>query len=310
MIRLQKILLPTDFSAGANEALYHALYLAQKYGAELHLLHVVVIHKDDPYNPAHHFPDDEEIHAKLRQLAQDRMTSTVADQATSEVTIRRVQRRDISAGPGIVAYAEEADIDLIVLNAHGQRGLARLLLGSVASEVVRTAKCPVLSIRERTAPHPLDANKKILIPVDFSEHATEAIRVGRHIAEIYDASLQLLHVLEQPLHPAFYNMGATSIKDLQPDIEDRAKKALRDAYAATRGPEVPVETHILEGRAAQQVPRFANDDGADLILISSHGLSGIPDYLLGNVAEKVLRHAQAPVLVVKAFGKSIVEDGS
>ena len=73
MIQLRKILFPTDFSPCADQALDHALHLAQQYQAELHMLHAIVLHEDDPHNPAHHFPNLNEIHKRLQDLAHEKM---------------------------------------------------------------------------------------------------------------------------------------------------------------------------------------------------------------------------------------------
>lgn len=299
MIRIQKILFPTDFSPSASQALNHAVYLAQKYRAELHMLHVIVLHQDDPYNPEHHFPDLESIHARVRELAAQQMTASVEQQEMADLVIKRTQRREVSAAPAIVEYAEEQDIDLIVMGTHGRRGVRHLLVGSVTEEVVRMAPCAVLSVRSKGEPRPLSEIRHVLAPVDFSEDSQEALRVARNVAANYEADLQVLHVWENVVHPAFYNMGAMSIKDIQPDIEERTMKAMRDLYTATEGRNVRVEYFAVEGHAAREIVHFAEEHESDIIVISTHGLTGMNHFLLGSVSEKVVRRAPCPVLVVK-----------
>lgn len=303
-MQIRKILFPTDFSETANLALAHALYLAEKYDAELHMLHVVVLHAEDPHNPAHHFPDEREIHEKLRDLAQKRMDEATVEYAAKDLSIRHVQRRSVSAAPAIVEYAEEEDIDLVVMGTHGRRGIRHLLIGSVAEEVVRLAPCPVLSVHGAKARKPLSAMTHVLAPVDFSEHSKVALQTARHTAASYEADLQILHVLENVIHPAFYNMGAVSIKDLQPDIEERSKAAMLELFEETDGPDVRTEYFTREGHAARTIVRFAQEQDTDLIVISTHGLTGVEHFLLGSVAEKVVRRAACPVLVVKAFERA------
>lgn len=305
MIRIQKILLPTDFSASADQALAHALYLAHKYDAELHMLHVIVLHEDDPHNPAHHFPDRELIHQKLQQLARDHMSASFQAQDVEDLVIHQVQRREISAAPAIVAYAEEEDVDLIIMGTHGRRGIRHLLVGSVTEEVVRTAPCAVLSVRGTGAPRPLSATQHVLAPIDFSKSSQEALLVARNVAANYEADLQLLHVIEETLHPAFYNMGVMSIRDLQPDIEERTRKALEQAFARTQGREVRTEYFTVEGHAAREIVRFADEHDTDIIVIATHGLTGVEHFMLGSVTEKIVRRAPCPVLVIKTK-KSLV----
>ncbi len=77
MLRINKILYPTDFSRCANQVFPRALSLAKEYKAELHMLHAIVLNEDDPYNPAYHFPDVDEIHTKLEEFAIDKMDSVI-----------------------------------------------------------------------------------------------------------------------------------------------------------------------------------------------------------------------------------------
>jgi nucleotide-binding universal stress UspA family protein len=205
----------------------------------------------------------------------------------------------VSAAPSIVDYATETGIDLIVMGTHGRRGVRHLLVGSVTEEVVRLAPCAVLSVRMQTDPKPLSAVRNVLAPVDFSEHSRDALGVARDVAGSYGARLQLFHVWEDVLHPAFYNMGAMSIKDLQPDIEDRTIGALQELLAETPGPAVETDFHTTEGHAAREIVDFAVENATDLIVIATHGLTGVEHFLLGSVAEKVVRRAPCPVLVVK-----------
>ncbi len=306
MLNVRKILLPTDFSETASHALTYALYLAHKYQAELHMLHVTVFLSEDPHNPAHHFPDQEAIYQKLEAIAERDMEAQIPEGAGEELTIIRAHRRNLSAAPAIVDYAEEQDIDLIVMGTHGRRGLPRILIGSVAEEVIRHAPCPVLAIRKPEEKEVPTHIKQILVPIDFSEHSREALTVAREIAEAYDAAIQMLHVLEEIVHPAFYGIAAKSLHDIYPNIEEEAVEAMMRFYAETDGPEVPVTYHVFEGRAGRDIPRFAEKHASDLIVISTHGLTGLDHLLIGSVAERVVRRAPCPVLVLKSFRRSLL----
>lgn len=299
MLRLNKILFPTDFSPSAEHALSHALYLAHRYGAELHMLNVLVPHEEDPNNPEHQFPSREQVIEKLRTFASEQERTAQHPEAFEHLVIRQVQRREISAAMAIVAYAEEEAIDLVVMGTHGRRGVRHLLAGSVTEEVVRLAPCAVLSVRARQTPQILGSIRKVLAPVDFSDDSCEAVTVALDIASGYGADVQLLHVWENVLHPAFYNMGATSIKDLQPDIEERTLNALSELVDRANGFSGNATVHAVEGHAAREIVRFAEEHDTDLVVIATHGLTGLDHFLLGSVSEKVVRRAHCPVLVVK-----------
>lgn len=305
MIRVGKILFPTDFSEASMRALPHALYLARQYGAELHMLHAVVLHRDDPYNPAHHFPEVAAIEEHLEHQATQRMRNALEDRSDLP-EIKQVYRRNVSAAPAIVSYAEEEDVDLIVMSTHGRRGMRHLLIGSVTEEVIRLAPCSVLSIRADSPP--AREVQHVLAPTDFSEPADHALRVARYIADAYDAEVQLLHVLEDVIHPAFYQMGATSIHDLSPDIEKRAAKRLREVFEAAEGPDVKAEAFVVEGHAGRDIARFADHHGSDLIVISTHGLADDQPILVGSVAERIVRRSKVPVLVVKTYGRPLLDE--
>lgn len=146
-LTVARILVPTDFSETADAALQYAKVLAGQLGASLHLLHVF----SNPYEVAAYAPD---VYAPLppsmRERAIDEAKECLETRLNSEDEERFHGTRAIVSGltaPQIVKYADENAIDLIVMGTHGRRGVAHLLLGSVAEHVVRTAACPVLTVR-------------------------------------------------------------------------------------------------------------------------------------------------------------------
>lgn len=306
MLRIERILFPTDFFPCADQALEHAIYLSRRYGAELHALHAVVLHADDPHNFAAHVKGLEEAQLRVEELAGTRMREAFHDRDAADVRVVTERRRGFSAADVILDYADEKEVDLVVMGTHGRRGLGHLFLGSVAEEVVRLATCPVLTIRERRAALTAESVNRVLVPFDFSRHATEALRYAREIATTYGASLDLVHVVEQVLHPEFYEAAGMNVSAALPEIERRARKELARLIEETPGPEVESEIHVIEGRAARDVVEFARGRDSDLIVIATHGLTGIRHLLLGSVAEKVVRTAPCPVLTVKPFGRSLL----
>jgi nucleotide-binding universal stress UspA family protein len=229
--------------------------------------------------------------------------------SASPVRFEPVVVRDIAAAPAIVTYAQEQDIDLIVMGTHGRRGIRRLLLGSTAEEVVRTAPCPVLTTRPPETPAAaLDGINAILVPVDFSRHARTALRHAKALAALYHTRLDLLHVIEEQMHPAFYNTGVWSIYDVVPNIEGKALEELETFYEETKGPRIDAAYHVRHGQAAHEIAVFAREQDSDLVVMATHGLRGLEHFLLGSVAEKVVRRSPVPVFTVKAFGKTLVPD--
>ena len=306
MLALKTVLFATDFSRLADAALDHALALVQQHGAVLHMLHAVVLHADDPNDPAHHFPDAEEIRVRLEQIAEDRMANQLEARRLAEPDVVRAQRRGISTAPVILEYAEEIDADVIVMSTHGRRGLSHALLGSVTEEVVRLSRCPVLTIRGRPGASTPPRVEHVLVPVDFSGHSEGAVRHAREICRAYGARMHLLHVFEQPVMPEVYlGGGPAALLDFS-RLEGSLREALL-AVATRAGADVESEIHVREGPAVGGILEAAREIPADVIIIATHGLGGLTHVLLGSVTEKVVRRADCPVLTIKTFGKSLVE---
>jgi nucleotide-binding universal stress UspA family protein len=179
-----------------------------------------------------------------------------------------------------------------------------LLFGSVAEAVLQKATCPVLTAKvpqamtaeegrpEGTAPWPL---KTILHPTDFSEDSEAAFRLARGLARDHHARLVLLHVTVLPdLAYRGYGAPGTTLQEGEylADVREELEKL-------DPGPDVTTERRLREGETSDEILRAAADSGADLIVMGTHGRSGLRHLLLGSVADKVVRQAHCPVLTVR-----------
>ena len=144
-IQIQRILLPTDFSNYSAAATQYACELATRFNAELHILHTLEHHLSS--TPAFGFGLDLPTFVSESRAAAEKKLAGIIDAGWS--TGRSVVRSIFEGSPRveIVRYAREANIDLIVLSTHGRTGLSHVMIGSVAENVVRTAPCPVLTVR-------------------------------------------------------------------------------------------------------------------------------------------------------------------
>jgi nucleotide-binding universal stress UspA family protein len=138
MINLKHVLVATDFSPPSRAALAYARALARTFGASLHVLHVA---ENSFLRPTP--SDPHAIVAAKRRALHD----LIADQDGASSAVRTVVEVSDDAADAIVAYARAEPIDLVVVGTHGRSGVAQLLVGSVAERVVRTAPCPVLTVR-------------------------------------------------------------------------------------------------------------------------------------------------------------------
>ncbi|MCG8469432.1 MAG: universal stress protein [Gemmatimonadetes bacterium] len=280
---MNRILIATDFSPHAEAALGHAVAFARAFDAELHILNVQV-----PYGPTSPlvdaFPEEKEAREALRSLWFD------------GVRLVPALERGIAAAPTIMTYADDHDVDLIVMGSHGRRGVRRLLLGSVTEEVLRGGRWPMLTVHEaETGRDDSTTYRKILLPVDFSPRTEGQLGVATDLAHRFSAEIELLHVVDPPIVPELYG----PIGPLAVDLKATTGRALGrlDELADTVGDELTVSKEIVVGRSVHEIEHKAAD--ADLIVMPTHGYRGFDRIMLGSVTEGVLRRAKCPVLVLK-----------
>ncbi len=300
MLTIQRILVPTDLSAGAEEALRHAAFLADWYDAELHLLNVVGRHMHRYEEMRARFPyDGEALDRVLQPEGGVERHLPVHD----ELAIVQEQVEHASPPTVIAEYAEANDVDLIVMGTRGRRGVDRLLMGSVAEEVVRTTACPVLTVLDGLEVAPGQAFRRILVPVDFSEPSRLAIDHATELAGTYGAEVDLLHVVEEVSLPTAY--GVEPIGFAVPEIVDNSEKALARMAEEEIGYE-HVAVEVRPGYPSTTILDYVDERNVDLVVIATHGRTGLDRLLMGSVAEKVVRRASCPVFTVKHRGRSLV----
>ncbi|MEM6784131.1 MAG: universal stress protein [Bacteroidota bacterium] len=289
MLKIDRLLFPTDHSDCADSALGHAVALAALYDAELHVLTAL---DDDDLDDLVDDDDLDEVAQLLRR--HDR------------VRIVRVAELGSSAADVILDYTAHASIDLVVMATHGRRGVAHLLHGSVAERVVREAPCPVLTLR-CDAPM-LDADdttdNRILVPFDFSSRSRYALDYAADLARAFHAELDLVHIVSDAMWPDVYGYDA-GVANTEV-LLTRARTALDRLVGELRASGVSARAHVDVGFPATTLADIAAERGADLIVMASHGLTGLKRLLLGSVAENTVRLAPCPVLVVKPFGTSLL----
>jgi len=306
MIKIKRILFPTDFSVCAGQALKHAVFFAQKYKAELHLFHAITMFEDQAEILSHELSDTEKLIEEHKVIADVKLNEFVEQYGSKDFNVVKSLVKGISAAPAVLEYASDNDIDLIVLGTTGRRGLGHLFMGSVAEEIVRLSTCPVFTVRESEKAKPIKAYNNILVPVDFSDYSVKAIAYAKEIAAAYDSQLQILHIIEEKAHPAYSLSGKSSIFDLVPNIEEESRKKIEKLIKESSGPKVKSVIDIQGGNASSDIIKFASENFSDLIVIATHGLTGIQHLLLGSVTEKVVRMAPCPVVTIKPFGKSLI----
>jgi len=299
MLSINRILWPTDLSTGAGQAFPHAAALAAWHEAELHILNVQEGGGAVREEMTEQFPLSSGALANLLGAADS------PSHPVDLTALKMVQEQVSGEAPAeaIVSYADDHDMDLVVMGTHGRRGLQRLLIGSVAEEVLRTASCPVLTVRAGEDGVPAWNVRNILAPIDFSEMSKGAVQHAKELALTYGAKITLLHAVEEIMYPSAYGMEMADVPG--PEVVDRVEANLADIARDEIGYE-HVEVASKIGYAPSSILDYAAENEVDLIVIATHGRSGIERLLLGSVTERVVRRASVPVFVVKSFGKSLL----
>ena len=288
-----KILCPIDFSPGAQLAMRVAVRIAVAHDAELVLANVW-------YLPAFAYAADSSVPSDAVQLMIDDSERGLA-QARREAEAlgaRRVTTTLVTGLPWdqlVGLLRGDPAYDLVVMGTRGRTGFARVLLGSVTEQVVRHAPCPVLTVRDQDD---AGAFRHVLCPVDFSDDARRAVDLAAGLAAPDGAGIALLHVVELPVSYS----GEPLLPGLIEDLDRRASAGLEQWAAELRARvAVPVTTQSRIGRpGAQILAALDRDPSFDLVVMGSHGRTGVRRLLLGSVAEQVIRHAGAPVLVARS----------
>ena len=300
MQALNHILVPSDFSRYADNASMHAVMLARQYDAKITLLHVVTVHDEDPYNPAQNFPHIEEYYAHMEQSAGENLAASAKKDPLAGLNIERVILRGYSPSETICNYAEKHNVDLIAMGTHGRQALAHFFLGSVAEKVVHNAPCPVLTtkIKDDGGLNVVNSYKRLLVPIDFSEQSQQALDFAIQLMP-NNGKLDIVHVIEAEIHPAYYAADETSLFDFMPHLQQQTTESLQK-IAQERVPDhLETDFIVLEGSIARNLADYAEDNEVDAVVMGTHGNNALEQILVGSVANRLIRKAHCPVITVK-----------
>jgi nucleotide-binding universal stress UspA family protein len=287
----KRILAATDFSPTAAKATAFASSLARSFEAHLHVLHAAIL-LEDPHLESHRRSQLNELLSSTDDARRTVLEESYEAEHGIDITPHLV--RGIAPGEVIVESSGTLGCDLIVMGTHGRRGISHLFLGSVAERVVRTSVAPVITVRGDAVIDP-DGISKILVPHDFSDASSDAIRRASEWATALEASLTLLHVVEPLVYPEFYALDLSS-DDIMDRLTERSSNALEGAAQELTG--VDVDVVVKTGNAAETIVDIADSGEFGLVVMATRGLSGLEHVLLGSVAEAVLRRCRAPLLSI------------
>ena len=315
MQHLKQIVVPVDFSTASRNAAQMGAELAKKVGATLRLIHVNDV---PPYASSDQAMmisglTFHEYSADATQKRLDELTREVSEAHGVEVVSRRLEG---AAGSEIVREVNGIDpanprATLVMIPTHARKGVPRLLLGSVAEKVVRKSECPVLTFQSAEGPIDLTKIERVHVPLDLSDVGSSCLDVAAGWCRHFDASLELVHVLEDlssipsiewSVHPD------QTPTEYYRKAEKSSLESLAEAAQASVGESVSTDFCVRYGFVADEIVENAKEKKADLIITSTHGYSGFRRLILGSVAERLVRTAPCPLLVVRPLGEPTDED--
>lgn len=299
-----RILLPTDGSTHAMAAAEHALALSRAFDATVHVLGVADIDRAAGLFDAGGVGEAflERVRAETETAVERTAALAAADDPVETAVV------DGDPADAIADYATEADPDAIVMGTHGRRGITRFVAGSVTERVLRTATVPVFTVRrpdgedrpegaEPTvgAAGEVPTYERVLVPTDGSETAERAVDHAVAIADALDGELHALNVVD---------VAAAGQRDPVPSgtvveaLTEQGEAAVDAVAERADDAGVPVVTAVRQGFPGSRIRTYARENGADVVVMGTHGRTGLGRVLLGSTVERLVRRAEMPVCAV------------
>jgi len=290
---------PLDGSRLAETALPAAAFLAKLFEAEVTLIHLVERRAPAAVHSERHLTEPDEAQDYLRQVAQRAFPTD--SRVGSHVHTAEVS--DVARG--LVAHAAELQIDLIVMCSHGRGGLRDLLYGSIAQQVVSQGATPVLLVRPGPdGEAPPFAGRLLLVPLDGDPEHEVGLPLARQLASATGGALHLLVVIrglgslktdEELATALLMPLATNALLDLS---ETQAASYLAGLLSQLQTAGLAVTGEVARGDPVHYVRAAAQRTGADLIVLATHGKSGLAALGSGSVAPRLSGQSHAPLLLV------------
>ena len=292
---LKKILIPLDGSELGELALVYAKELAGALNLQVQLTFVVEHRNKETSQVFENYLD---------KVAERLRTQVKRTNQESEINTVVLNGEPASA---LIEYSKKEGVDLLIIMSHGQSGIMPWVMGGTASKVVQRSQVPVLVVRASEAlsrRRPIQVFKKILLPLDGSPMGEAALPYVKIIAQALDCEVILLRVVEAV--QKIYTVGGIDhfvYSDQQ--IERMKNEAQQYLEKISRQFEKVKISNVLRiGDAAREIVKVSDEEKVNLIAMSSHGKSGITQWVMGSVSSKVLQAGKTPILLVRPGKKT------
>ncbi|MHB8840272.1 MAG: universal stress protein [Candidatus Aquicultor sp.] len=278
----ENILVAFDGSESSKNTLVQAAHVAKESGCNIAAV-TVVPRVEDGLGA---FGADEVTEFYMSSIGE--AVSTLEEPAAACPMVQAIELEG-NTHKAIIDVAEERDADLIAVGQKGRSGLGRLLLGSVAARVIGYSPMDVLVVPDNTV---LNWNT-ILLATDGSAYSKSAADKAIQIASHYGSALKVVSVVDVP-YEAYGDAPDTLER-----MEEKARAIVETVKGRAQEFNVKAETFVMDGVSQDRIIELAEEQQANVIVMGSHGRTGLARLLMGSVTEKVIGHAPCPVLVVK-----------
>ena len=280
-MRIERVLVPVDFSPASRLAVSHGIKFARKLQARLTLLHVVELSAALTYSFS---SESSGIEKENYERARRMLPALVAPEDHDDLDLRTVVKSG-NVQNEVLTTAREQHADIVVMGTHGRGLVGRLLIGSVTLSMLRKSEVPVLTVSHATRPLTFE---RILFATDLSEPSQSESHFVVDFARMTNSKLTFLHAVEKGrLEDGGTAMGHyVSRQHLDPSVKSEG-----------------IETVLAEGVPAEAILQTAKEASADMIVITAKHKGVLERTLLGSTAERVVREARIPVLSIPASTK-------
>jgi nucleotide-binding universal stress UspA family protein len=296
---IRKIAIPLDGSSFSERVLAHLPRLGHPDAVDLLLIRVI----DTTRQYSYIAPDAVHIFdfTQWRQEAENYLRRVAGELRVLGYRVHTTVA-DGDVATSICEVAKAQDVDLIAMTTHGRSGLQRWIMGSVAERLIRISQQPVYLIRPGKDVRASGALQRLLVPLDGSTLAEAALETALKLPLEAGAEFLLVQAIELPELWGEEFVSAETVASL-PSVEEQ--EALAQTYLdgiaqSLRRQGYSARIHIETGHPATVIAAAAVSQSVDMIVMSTHGRSGLSRWVFGSIAEKVVRTVECPVLLVRA----------
>ena len=285
MITIKTILCPVDFFPASDAAVTYAAGLAENYGAGIHLLHVIAPIPAAAYE----YAIDTQVMQSMKEAAEEELTKLAAAVREAGVEVDF----EITFGDvydEIKRSIEKVKPQLLVVGTHGRRGVERWFMGSTTEKLLRHSPVPLITISATGEKRDVPQFRRILVTTDFSDGTSDALAYAFSVAQENESNIALLHVV--------HDVAADVSGKYRESLVQGVQKQLNDFVPPEARTWCEVRTMVETGVPYRIILRVLEDEKIDLLVMNIHGKGMLDRALLGSTAERVVRVAPCPVMLI------------